>query len=759
MVVESPAESRTVENSLDTRNVPVSSKVRPRSRRGVDLDNTSPPAARKKVIVVESPTKCKTIKSFLGAQYVLVSSKGHIKDLPKSQLGVDVENNFSPRYIKIRGKAKIINEIKKACRDSSEIFLAPDPDREGEAIAQHLYEELNSNGTPIQRALFYEITPEHVRQALENPTAINQHLVDAHKARRVLDRIVGYLISPILWKIIKGGLSAGRVQSVALRLICEREDEIERFVPTPYWTADAQFATEEGEGFKASLYRIAGAQRKIESEDELKRLQSMLQPGTVCTVTSFRTTHPTRQPPAPFITSTLEQEASRRFSMGARKTMQIAQSLYEGVSLDEGRIGLITYMRTDSTRVNAEAMSRLREHIRTKHGADYLNKDIRKFKDRKGAQAGHEAIRPTRVELEPDQIKGHLTPEQYKLYRLIYNRFVASQMAPARYCQREAVLSHEDVDFRAEELRNVFAGFQSLTGEVTERGTLPPVKKDDKVTLTAIEFEEKKTEPAARYTEATLIKKLEENGIGRPSTYASIIQTLFDRSYANRPAGKIQPTDLGRQVYKIIIPRFPHVFDVSFTARMEKEFDQVENGLKAWQSVVQEFYDPFMVHLNRAQNEIEKLKAEAVEKVDRQCPLGHPMVVKWGKYGKFLACSLYPEHKYTENLNDEKSNKHCPNCGSELVIRQGRFGRFLACPDYPKCKYTENMVHDVPCRACGGEMSIIATKRGKIYKCKACNFTSFYPPVADKCPACGKPMLAKRGNNFCPDCEPPKKKK
>ncbi|MBE0432240.1 type I DNA topoisomerase [candidate division WOR-3 bacterium] len=715
--------------------------------------------AKKKVIVVESPTKCRTIKSFLGSQYVLVSSKGHIKDLPKSQLGVDVENNFSPRYIKIRGKARIINDIKKACRDSSEIFLAPDPDREGEAIAQHLYEELNSNGASIRRALFFEITPDHVRQALEHPTTINQNLVDAHKARRVLDRIVGYYISPILWKIIKGGLSAGRVQSVALRLICERENEIESFVATPYWTADAQFATEKAENFKAALWRIGGTARKILSKEELKRLQDMLQKGTVFAVGSFRTTNPIRQPPPPFITSTLEQEASKRFGMGARKTMQIAQSLYEGVSLAEGRIGLITYMRTDSIRVNAAAMSSLREYINGKYGAEYLSKEIRKFKDRKGAQAGHEAIRPTRIELEPDIIKGRLTPEQYKIYKLTFNRYVASQMAAARYCQREAVLNYQDVDFRAEELKPVFPGYQLLTGEVAERGMIPQIKTGDRVTLTAIEFEEKKTEPAPRYTEATLIKKLEENGIGRPSTYAYIIQTLFERHYVSRHEGRIQPSELGRQVYKIIIPRFPHVFEVSFTAKMEKEFDQVENGMKAWQSVVQEFYDPFMVNLIDIRKETDKLKEELVEKVNRKCPLGHAMVVKWGKYGKFLACSLYPEHKYTENLNEEKSNKHCPHCGAELVIRQGRFGRFLACPDYPKCKHTESMIHDAPCRACGGELSIISTKRGKIYKCKACNFSFFYPPVAEKCPACGKSMLAKRGGNFCPDCQPPKKKK
>jgi len=714
---------------------------------------------KKKVIIVESPTKSKTIKGFLGSQYVLVSSKGHIKDLPKSKLGVDVENNFLPQYIKIRGKAKIINEIKKVCKNSSEIFLAPDPDREGEAIAQHLAEVLNSNGANIRRALFYEITPEHIREALANPTTINQNLVDAHKARRVLDRIVGFYVSPVLWKIIKGGLSAGRVQSVALRLICEREEEIESFVSTPYWTADGQFATGENDNFKAALWQIGGTCRKISSKEELARLQNSLRKGTEFTVTSFRITNPTRLPPPPFITSTLEQEASKRFSMSARKTMHIAQSLYEGVSLPEGRLGLITYMRTDSIRVNAEALNGMREYIAGKYGEEYLHKEVRKFKDRKGAQAGHEAIRPAKIQLEPDAIKEHLTPEQYKIYKLIFNRYVASQMAPARYRQKVAILSHQDVDFRAEELKPVFAGYQLITGEVTERGMVPQMEVGDKVTLTEIEFDEKKTEPSPRYTEAALIKKLEENGIGRPSTYAHIVQTLFERRYVIKNEGRITPTELGLQVYKIIIPRFPRVFDVSFTAKMEKEFDQVENGMKSWQNVVREFYEPFIVNLNDTKKEADKIKEEIVEKTDKKCPMGHPMVVKWGRYGKFLACSLYPEHKYTENINEEKSDKKCPNCGSELVIRQGRFGRFLACPDYPKCRHTENMVHEVPCRACGAEMSIISTKRGKIYKCKQCDFSSFYPPVGDKCPTCGKGMLAKRGKNYCPDCYKPKKKK
>jgi len=715
--------------------------------------------AKKKVIIVESPTKSKTIKGFVGSQYVLVSSKGHIKDLPKSKLGVDVDNNFMPQYIKIRGKAKIINEIKKACRNSSEIFLAPDPDREGEAIAQHLAEVLNSNTSNVKRVLFYEITPEHVRDALANPTTINSNLVDAHKARRVLDRIVGYYTSPILWTIIKRGLSAGRVQSVALRLICEREEEIEAFVSTPYWTADAKFQTENDETFNATLWRIDGELRKISNKNELNRVQNLLKEGTKFTVTSFKVTNPTRRPPPPFITSTLEQEASKRFNISARKTMHIAQSLYEGISLPQGRIGLITYMRTDSIRVNAAALDNLRDYIKGKYGEAYLHKEVRKFKDRKGAQAGHEAIRPTKIQLEPDVIKEHLTQEQYKIYKLIYNRYVASQMAPARYRKKEAIMSYMGLDFRAEEIKSTFLGYQLISGDVTEHGMMPKIQVSDLVTLIDVVFEQKKTEPTPRYTEAGLIKKLEENGIGRPSTYAHIIQTLSERHYMTKNAGRIAPTELGRQVYKIIIPRFPDVFAVSFTAKMEKEFDQIETGKKPWQLVVREFYDPFVVDLNNIKKVAGKLKEEIIEKVDKECPKCHrPLVIRWGKYGKFLACSGFPECKYSENIIVEKSNKKCPECGRDLITRHGKFGKFLACSGYPDCRHTENLSHDAPCRICGGEVIIISTRRGKVYKCKKCEYSSFYPPIEEKCPACGKGMLAKRGKSYCPDCHKPRRK-
>jgi len=715
--------------------------------------------SKKRVIIVESPTKSKTIKSFLGQDYILVSSKGHIKDLPKSKLGVDVNKNFEPKYIRIKGKTKVIQEIKEVCRDSDKIFIASDPDREGEAIAQHLADELDSNSSEIRRVLFYEITPEYVKKALQTPTTINTNLVDAHKARRVLDRIVGYFTSPILWKILKGGLSAGRVQSVALRLICEREEEIKAFTPTPYWIANAEFETEKKEKFKAALWRIDGAYRKIANKDELVRFKNFLKKNTKFTVTTFKTTNPERVPPPPFITSTLQQEASKCHGFSAGKTMQIAQGLYEGIKLPKGRIGLITYMRTDSIRVNNKAIEELRDYIVGKYGEEYLSKEIRLFKDRKNVQGGHEAIRPTRINIEPDVVKTFLTPEQYKIYKLIFDRFVASQMAPAKYCVKEAVLEFMGIDFRAEEAKPTFLGYRLISGDAAEKGYVPDLKVGESVRLQDINYEEKETEPLPRYTEATLIKKLEENGIGRPSTYAHIIQTLFDRDYVTKETGKVQPTELGLQVYRIIIPRFSNVFEVSFTARMEKELDEIETGKKVWYDVVREFYGPFLISLNNVQRDTEKIKESISQKVEKKCPkCQRPLVIRWGRYGKFLACSGFPECKYSENIEFEKSEKKCPKCDRDLIIRHGKFGEFLACSGYPECRYTENLSHNAACPNCGGNVIIITSRRGKIYRCKACEFISFYPPVSEKCPKCGRGLVQKKSKKICLVCNNRKKK-
>lgn len=675
-------------------------------------------------------------------------------DLPKSRLGVDVENRFEPTYIKIKGKAPIIQEIKKICADAREIFIASDPDREGEAIAYHIAEILGNGDHRVKRALFLEITPEFVKEALKNPIEINLNLVNAHKARRVLDRIVGYYTSPILWKILKGGLSAGRVQSVALRLICEREQEIQNFKPTPYWTAQAVFVNGRGQEFKGTLQRINGEIRRINSPAELKKYQDLLQPGTSFRVASFKTSMPERYPPPPFITSSMQQEASKRFSYPPAKTMRFAQNLYEGVKLPQGRIGLITYMRTDSTRVNARAIEELRDYIQQKFGAPYLNPEIRIFKDRKNVQSGHEAIRPTRLGIDPEAVKNALTPEEYRIYKMIYERFLASQMAPAKYQYREGLLEYQELEFRADEMKPVFLGYQQVTGETNQRGYVPDLEVGETINLRGIEFQEKKTEPLPRYTEASLIKKLEENGIGRPSTYAHIIQTLYERKYVNRDAGKIVPTELGTEVYRIIIPRFSNIFEVSFTAKMEDELDLIENGKKLWQDVVAEFYEPFMVSFNQFKSETEEIRDKLTVKVDKLCPkCQRPMIIRWGRYGKFLACSGYPDCKYSENLAVEKTQKKCPECGRDLVVRHGKFGEFIACSGYPDCTYTENKSHHHPCPICQGNIIILKSRRGKIYRCQACDFSSFYPPTDGVCPVCGKGLIQKKNKKVCPVCE------
>jgi len=434
--------------------------------------------------------------------------------------------------------------------------------------------------------------------------------------------------------------------------------------------------------------------------------------------------------------------------------------LYEGVSLPEGSIGLITYMRTDSIRVNANALEELRNYITGKYGEECLNKEVRVFKDRRGTQGGHEAIRPTKIRFEPDLIKQYLTTDQFKIYKIVFNRFVASQMAPARYRLKEAILNVMNVDFRAEELKPIFLGYQLIDGEVVERGFVPTLAVGEAVQLLEIEFEEKKTEPPPRYTEASLIKKLEENGIGRPSTYAHILQTLFERNYVGRESSKIFPTELGQQVYDIIVPRFSNIFEVSFTAKMEKELDQIESGRKLWQDVVREFYDPFLISLNNTKRDVEKIKESITQKVEKKCPkCQRPLVIKWGKYGKFLACSGFPECKYSENMEIEKSEKKCPKCGRELIIRHGKFGKFLACPGYPECRYTENIGHEAPCPMCGKEVIIIKTRRGQIFRCRECDFSSFYAPTKEKCANCGKGLLEKRNKKFCPVCDKITKKK
>lgn len=661
----------------------------------------------KKAIIVESPTKAKTIKGFLGKDYVVLSSKGHVKDLPKSKLGIDIENNFEPGYITIKGKKKIINELVKATKDMKEIYLGCDPDREGEAIAYHIKAELDlshekSKHVPlIKRVLFYEITPGYVREALTRPLEIDLKKVDAHKARRVLDRIVGYFTSPLLWRILRRGLSAGRVQSVALRLISERENEIASFKPSAYWVVDAFFKNTEGIEFPARLIRIKGIEKRLENEADFNKFKSSVNIGDKFSVISFRRYDRKQTPSAPFITSTLQQESIRRLGFSASRTMQIAQSLYEGVDLKEGRIGLITYMRTDSRRVSDTAITEVRDYIDQVFGKEYLSPAIRKYKDRKTSEGAHEAIRPTGIKRTPESVKEFLKPEQYRLYKIIYERFLATQMADAVFEVKEAIVQSQDgvYDFKGEAVKLKFPGHlravtpapateDEETEIMIEKGFLPTLTPGEPAWVTKLSDEKKFTEPPPRYSEASLIKKLEINGIGRPSTYAKILQTLFERQYIERDRGHLIPTELGMIVNNILVQRFTDIFALPFTANMEEELDQVEEGKKAWQAVVKEFYTPFVIEVKKFETMAPEIKKSLATKTDKTCPrCGHALIVKWGRYGKFYSCEKFPECKYTEPF--EQQVKTCPKCNSYMTLRTGKYGKFYACTKYPECRHTE----------------------------------------------------------------------
>ena len=670
-------------------------------------------------IIVESPTKARTIKGFLGRKYLVLSSKGHIKDLPKSRLGVDVDNRFEPEYIVIHRKRKDLRELKEKLKKIETIFIACDPDREGEAIALHLAEELKNNRT-ICRILFHEVTPEAIKDALEDPGDIDMAMVNAHKARRVLDRLVGYYISPLLWKIIKGGLSAGRVQSVALRLICEREQEIEEFKPEPYWVIAATFAKGEEE-FQAQLHAIDNEHRRWNNGD-LKRVRKVMKNGGF-KVLEVKPYEKVVTPPPPFITSTLQQAAATTYGLSAKKTMQIAQSLYEGVNLPEGRIGLITYMRTDSTRVSEKALKELRQKISRIYGSNYLSPKVRIFKDRATAQAAHEAIRPTSLKRNPEDLKDFLSKDQHRIYQLIFNQFLASQMANATYQMTEVQISKSGLLFKATGCHQLFDGYQRvLTKDRLAEVPLPELEPFDDVKLIKAHYEKKKTQHPPRFTEASLIKKLEQNGIGRPSTYAKIISTLFQRRYVRKRKRSLYPTELGITVHKILIKHFGEIFDIPYTAKIEVELDKVEERKKDWRDVVAKFYDPLINKVRDCESDFEELKRNLIGVSQKKCPLcGRDMVIRIGRFGKFYACSGFPKCRYTESMSYEEVNKTCPSCGTKLVIRHGRRGRFLSCPRYPECRYTEPLEIDTPCPKCGGKL-VEQTYHGVVYyRCCDCN--------------------------------------
>jgi DNA topoisomerase-1 len=727
-------------------------------------------------LIVESPTKARTIGRLLAGKMHVLSSRGHISDLPKSRLGVDVEHEFEPEYIRIRGKAPVINELKAAARQAKSIFIATDPDREGEAIAYSVWFEIK-NGAPIKRVLIYEITPKGVKEALAEPLDIDMKKVDSHRARRVLDRLVGYQVSPLLWKIVRGGLSAGRVQTVALRMLVDREREIQAFKPEEFWTIKALFAKTDGASFEAQLAKIKGEDFKVRSAAEMEAVKQGCAAARFA-VADVKTRDRPRRPLPPFITATMQQDAVQRLSFPARKAMSVAQQLFEGIDLEKETAGLITYPRTDSFRVADAFVRDTRQFVADSFGPEFLPEKPRRYPDKKGTQGAHEAIRPTRIERTPDSVKRFLTPEQFRVYDMIYRRFLASQMADAVYslteaqvigkCEgrsakdegRNAELESGDYLFKADALKCKFSGFERVYGDPDKEKTLPALASGEPLEMKEFRPEQKFTQPPARYTEATLIKRLETNSIGRPSTYATIVSTLFDRKYAERREGRLFPTELGTVVCDVLVPRFSDIFELGFTREMEKELDLVEEGTEKWQEVIGRFYKPFKEDLDKVSEGAADIKQDLSRELDEKCPdCGANLAERWGRFGKFIGCSTYPKCKYIKKEKPKLLEEKCPQCGKPLVERSGRFGPFKACSGYPECRYIKrdepgpDLKPGEPCPKCGKPL---AEKRGRFGTFVAC---TGYPEcrfmvrgkrpepkvLGEKCPKCGKNLVERKG--------------
>ena len=689
-----------------------------------------------KLIIVESPAKANTIKKFLGGNTKVVASMGHIRDLPKSKLGINIENNFEPEYINIRGKGNLIKELKTDAKNAKKVYLATDPDREGEAIAWHLSNILNVDEKKVTRVTFNEITKTAVQKAIKEPRDIDINLVDAQQARRVLDRIVGYKISPVLWKKVRRGLSAGRVQSVAVKLIVDREEEIEKFIPEEYWNIYAELLDEKtNKKFEAKFYGKAGKKQEIHSKEEVDKILFAIKKATYI-VEDVKKSEKKRTPAPPFTTSTMQQEASRKIGFSIKKTMSVAQGLYEGVKIqDKGTVGLITYMRTDSTRISEEARATAKTYITETYGKDYY--ENRYYKTNKEAQDAHEGIRPTYAELEPEKIKDSLTKDQYKLYKLIYNRFMASQMVSAIYDTMSVTINANDYTFKANGQNLKFRGFMTLYVEGTdekeekEAGMLPELIPNEIVKLEKIEPKQSFTEPPARYTEASLVKTLEEKGIGRPSTYAPTISTIINRHYVAKEQKNLYITELGEVVNSIMKKSFASIVDVNFTAYMEGLLDRVEDGSVAWKTVVRNFYPDLHEAVEKAQKELEEVKIEdeVTDVICEEC--GRNMVVKYGPHGKFLACPGFPECRNTKPYL-EKTGIPCPKCGGEIVIRKNKKGRrYYGCLSYPECEFMSWQKPSTEhCPECGGPM----VEKGNKLACmdKQCGFSKSMPKKTEE---------------------------
>lgn len=745
------------------------------------------------LVVVESPKKAKTIKKYLGDDFTVKASVGHVKDLPKSKMGIDIENDFAPQYEVIRGKGVVLKEIKQAAKKADVVYLATDPDREGEAIAFHIAEELGrERDQKVKRLLFHEITERAIREAIEHPVQLDEHKFDSQQARRILDRLVGYQISPLLWAKIRRGLSAGRVQSVAVRFVVEREAEIAAFKPREYWTLDAQLAAGKPPAFIARLIKIDGEKAEIANIAEAEALATELE-QTPFTVGNVTRKERRRQPLPPYITSKLQQDAANRLNFTTKRTMTLAQLLYEGIELgEEGAVGLITYMRTDSPRISQEALGEVRQFIESTYGADNLPAKPNVYRTKGTAQDAHEAIRPTSMKYTPEVVKPFLDRDLYRLYKLIWDRFVACQMKPAVYQQTSVDIQAGRATFRATDSTLKFRGWLSVYGdkdeltkagasaERTEQGeeensgtvnkVLPPLEQGQSLKLKKLLREQHFTQPPPRFTEASLNKELEERGIGRPSTTATILSTIQEREYVEKEGTYFKPTDLGTLVTQELIRAFPEELDAKFTAALEDKLDGIENGRCGWVSLLKSFYGPFKKSLDAASETMRDVKREEIP-TDVNCEkCGQPMVIKWGKMGQFLACSSYPDCKNTKDfrkaedgsiqvVNEETTDEICPTCGKPMVIKRGRFGRFLACSAYPECKTAKPLTTGVPCPACQkGEFVERRSKRGKIfYSCNRypdCKNAVWDRPVSAPCPQCGATILVakytkKDGERLC----------
>jgi DNA topoisomerase-1 len=736
----------------------------------------------KSLIIVESPSKAKTINKYLGKEYHVIASVGHIKNLPKSKFGVDVDNGYAVSYETIAGKEEIIESLKEHAKKAEAIFLATDPDREGEMIAANIAEEVQDSKKPIKRVLFHEITETGIREGMSHPRALDKHLIMSQQARRAMDRIVGYRISPFIWRTVTYGLSAGRVQSVALRLICEREEEIRAFNPVEYWSITGEFFVEDSDPFYAKLMKIGGNDFEIPTSDEVNRTLESIK-AQQYKISKVDTKAVKRHPAQPFITSTLQQEAARRLGLSAKRTMSLAQKLYEGIDLgDEGTMGLITYMRTDSVRVSAEAVAAAREYIYNNYGKEYLPEKPRVSKVDKKSQDAHEAIRPTSMKFDPKSVKKFLDKDLHRVYELIWNRFIASQMASAEFNQITLEVEGGEYLFRATDQISTFRGFLQVWDDVQEangdKADEDPVSKlpsdlqvGDPSTLQQLLPRQHFTKPPPRYTESSLVKELESSGIGRPSTYAMIVSTVVDRKYVEQTDRRLFATDLGMQVNKLLVQYFPNIFNVQFTAQLEEELDTIASGDQKYEKVMKDFYIPFQTALDNVKKLEGKIKQSLTETTEEACEkCGKPLVIKWGRNGKFMACSGYPTCRTTKPMPEEQKKLpqivgvKCELCGSDMVVKTGKFGSFLGCSGYPKCKNTKPFTTGLKCPKCAKNELVErrSIKRRKVfYGCAGypeCNFATWDTPVAGVCPSCGFDVLLrsvkKKGTTLkCAKCE------